>query len=150
MGEAKRRKKLDPNFGQNYPASEENWVFTSASDDVSIGNLNDCLQMAGLTTKKQYKSTYVEPLFKDNLSEKKKSSLLDGLYLSQVKIDDELYHSFFKKAVRKGEIYIDINIRNTDIEEDWSGVEDEEESGIVEHHIVYSPKQAENFRNCRF
>ncbi len=39
MGEAKRRKKLARNFGQNYPASEENWVFTSASEHMAIGNL---------------------------------------------------------------------------------------------------------------
>ena len=39
MGEAKRRQKLDPNYGHNYPPQEDNWIFTSALlSHVAIDN----------------------------------------------------------------------------------------------------------------
>ena len=141
MGEAKRRKKLDPNFGQNYPASEENWVFTTPSEHSAIGDLNACLQMAGLTTPEQYQSTYVDPLSEDSLSEDAKFLLIKDR--SRFSLSQELYQSFFDQAVRFGEVYIDININQDqpsnleelDIEED-----DDYEDEPFYNHIAYNPK----------
>lgn len=116
----------------NYPANDENWVFTNALDHIAIGNLNDCLQMAGLTTKE-------------------KSDLVNEAYSSETEIEDELYDTFFKKAINKGEIYIDVNInRNTNIEEDQEEMDLDEESEIFYNHIIYNPKRAECFRTNGF
>ena len=152
-----RAKTLEPNFDLdsifeeterelqlvlNYPANDENWVFTSASDQVAIGDLNDCLHMAGLTTTEQYKSTYVDPLLEGNLSEKEKSALVNEAYLGRVSIQDELYDKFFNKAVREGEIYIHKNIEKN--------LDRNEESKISCNHIMYNPERAEHFRNYGF
>ena len=126
----------------NYPASEENWVFTSASDHVAIGDLNDCLHMAGLITKEQYKSIYIDPLLEGDLSETEKSSLVNAAYLGRVSIQDELYDNFFNKAVREGEIYIHKNIEKN--------IDRNEESKISCNHIMYNPERAEHFRNYGF
>jgi hypothetical protein len=63
MGEAKRRQKLDPHFGHNYPPQEDNWIFTSANDEIAVNNLNQCLFMAGVTSTDNY-----QPLTDDNLT----------------------------------------------------------------------------------
>ncbi|MDJ0902777.1 MAG: hypothetical protein QNJ55_28645 [Xenococcus sp. MO_188.B8] len=164
MGEAKRRQKLDPHFGQNYPAGEENWVFTSASEHMAIGNLNDCLHMAGLTTTQHYKSTYIDPLLGDSLSEREKSNLMSALYLSRARVNDELYSYFFKKAVKEGEIYIDVNINRDErlnseeideleelsIYEEIDLDEEEDEDEPFYNHIIYNPKRAQSFRENGF
>ena len=147
MGEAKRRKKLDPHFGQNYPALEENWVFTSASDQIAIGNLNDCLRMAGITTTPQYKSTYIDPLLDPSKSKLEKLDLLNALYLSRARIKDQLYKSLFEKAVREGEIYIDVN-QNREGKFDSEEIDIEEELDEEEklyEHIMYNPKRVRFF-----
>ncbi len=138
----------------NYPASEENWVFIQHNEQIAIGNLNDCLQMAGLMTKEEYTSTFVEPLLGDNLSNEKKSSLLSTLYIKQPTIRDSLYKNLFNKAVKSGQIYIEVNVCGeiimSESESDINKNEELGESAIYKHHIFYSPERAEHFREYGF
>ncbi|MDJ0679947.1 MAG: hypothetical protein QNJ18_08815 [Xenococcaceae cyanobacterium MO_167.B52] len=127
MGEAARRKKLDPNYGQNYPASEENWIcgsFPGAA--MEVGNLEDCLFRAGITTKNKYLK------FKKHVFEKlgAKSAPLFLSKICKVRVDDELYKTYFEKAVKKGEININIG---------------EEEEEFVKY-IAYNIKEADEIR----
>ena len=127
MGEAARRKKLDPNYGQKYRASEENWVFGSFPGDVGgIGNLEKCLFAAGITTKNNYLK------FKKHVFERfgARNAPLFLEKICQVRVDNELYKTYFEEAVRKGEIYLNIG-------------EEEEE---LPKYIAYDPKEADEMR----
>lgn len=142
MGEAKRRQKLDPNFGHNYPPQEDNWIFTSASDEIAVNNLNQCLFMAGVTSTDNY-----QPITDDNLTnghpqapplqggervtEKEKFSLLANLSLSHVAIDNQQYQLLFAQAVKTGSVFV---------------VFDADDPDIFSHHICYDPRRAQLFR----
>lgn len=125
MGEAKRRQQLDPHFGCNYPPHEDNWIFTSASDEIAVNNLDQCLSMAGVTSTDHY-----QPLTDGNLTEKEKSSLLANLYLSHVPIDNQQYQLLFAEAVKTGSVFV---------------VFDDDDPDIFSHHICYDPRRAQFF-----
>lgn len=76
MGEAKRRAKLNHNFGQKYPAKDLNWIFSSASDEIVIGSLNECLLVAGVTNTNDCQNQYINPLTSGNLDLQEKLELL--------------------------------------------------------------------------
>jgi hypothetical protein len=131
VGEAKRRQKLDPNFGQNYPSTEDNWVFTSADDQVAVGNLPQCLFMAGVTTTDDYHLKYLKPLSEGNLTLKEKSTLVSSLFLSQPTINNHQHQLLFHEAVKNGSVFV---------------VFDEDDPDIFSHHICYNPRRAHFFR----
>jgi hypothetical protein len=132
MGEAKRRQKLDPNYGHNYPPQENNWIFTSASDEIAVNNLNQCLFMAGVTTTDHYQRQYSQPLTDNKLTEKEKSSLLTSALLSHVAIDNQQYQLLFAQAVKTGSVFV---------------VFDDDDPDIFSHHICYDPRRAQFFRD---
>lgn len=140
MGEAKRRKKLDSRFGQNYPATEDNWIFTNPSEHSIIGDLNTCLQTAGLTTPDEYQAIYDDPFSEESLSEEDQRQFL---------LEQELYQSFFDQAVKFGEVYIDININNPEPSnlEELDIEEDDDDEEPFYNHIAYDPKFAQYSRN---
>lgn len=131
MGEAKRRQKLDPNFGHNYPPQEDNWIFTSASDEIAVNNLNQCLFMAGVTSTNNYQRQYLQPFIDNNLTKKEKSSLLTSAFLSHVTIDNQQYQLLFAQAVKTGSVFV---------------VFDADDPDIFSHHICYDPRRAQFFR----
>ena len=132
MGEASRRAKLDPNFGQKYPAKDENWVFTSASDEVAIGSLKECLSMAGITTRDDYRDQYIKPLTEEHLSDRERSELVTSIYLDRRTVNDQQYQILFKQAVKTGSTSI---------------VLDDDYPDECCHRICYNPERAEHFRN---
>ena len=92
-----------------YPADEENWIFTGCDENIALGTLPECLSMAGITSKAQYKKTYIDPLSSSNLSESKKQSLITNMYMDRVEINDSLYQKLYRKALKLGKIEIDLD-----------------------------------------
>mgnify|MGYP006356589297 CR=1 FL=1 len=132
MGEAKRRAKLDPNFGQRYPAQEQNWIFDSANDEIVVGNLNDCLSIAGITNTDNYRNQYIDLLTKKNLNPTEKFALSTSLQLDRRVVDDQQYQILFEQAVQTGSIFV---VFSDDYPDECC------------HHIYYNQDRAQMFRN---
>ncbi|MDJ0592323.1 MAG: hypothetical protein QNJ72_20405 [Pleurocapsa sp. MO_226.B13] len=112
-----------------YPANEKNWIFTGCDENIALGTLPECLSMAGVTSKAQYKKTYIDPLKSENLSESKKQSLRTNMCMERVEINDSLYQKLYRKALRLGKIEIDLD-----------------SSGWVSHEIEYNLLRANLLR----
>ena len=117
------------NKESKYPANDENWIFIGCDENIALGTLPECLWMAGVTSKAEYKKTYIDPLKSENLSESKKKSLRTNMLMDSVEINDELYQKLYEKAMRLGkiEIYLD-------------------SEGWVSHEIEYNLLRASRLR----
>lgn len=96
-----------------------------------MGNLNQCLFMAGVTTSDDYQHKYLKPLTEGNKSEKEKSHLLSSMYLSSLSIDNQQHQLLFAQAVETGSVFV---------------VFDPDEPDVFSHHICYNPRRAQFFR----
>ena len=113
-----------------YPANEENWIFTGCDENIALRTLPECLSMAGVTSKAQYQKTYIDPLKSEHLSESKKQSLITNMYMDRVEINDSLYQKLYRKALWLGKIEIDLD-----------------SEGWICHEIEYNQRRANFLRS---
>ncbi|MEL6912572.1 MAG: hypothetical protein AAFO85_20620 [Cyanobacteria bacterium J06598_4] len=117
------------NKESKYPANDENWIFIGYDENIALGTLPECLSMAGVTSKAEYKKTYIDPLQSENLSESKKQSLRTNMFMDRVEIDDERYQELYEKAIKLGKIEIFLD------SEEW-----------ISHEIKYNLLRASQLR----
>ena len=117
------------NKESKYPANDENWIFIGCDENIALGTLPECLSMAGVTSKAEYKKTYIDPLKSENLSESEKQSLKTNMLMDRVEIDDKLYQKLYKKAIKLGKIEIFLD-----------------SEGWISHEIEYNLLRASKLR----
>jgi hypothetical protein len=104
MGEAKRRKKLDPNFGKvsngklNNPKPRDYyplWTFTIEDEVFENLTLQEALNYAGFYTKEQGQSKLSQPFFVPDVC--------------NMQINDKVYERAKQNCLKKG--YLNVGLR---------------------------------------
>ena len=117
------------NEESKYPENDENWIFIGCDENIALGTLPECLAMAGIISKAEYKKTYIDPLKSENISESKKQSLRTNMLMDRVEINDLLYQELYNKAISLGKIEIHLD-----------------SEGWVSHEIEYNLSRANSLR----